>query len=137
MSLWVLLVSGFSVGLGQRCQQRAGQSDVSVLRQRHAHAEDAERRHVKVRLRCEFICHLMGFFPPGRVLVLVGPIFLLTVCSAETHQKIQIYGNIDVIVCHCEVKMKKKCFCKFLHILTGERETFKLKFKTHLSLQIY
>uniref|UniRef100_A0AAQ4RTW4 CYRIA/CYRIB Rac1 binding domain-containing protein n=1 Tax=Gasterosteus aculeatus aculeatus TaxID=481459 RepID=A0AAQ4RTW4_GASAC len=29
------------------CEQRAGQSDVSVLRQRHADAEDAQRRHVK------------------------------------------------------------------------------------------
>lgn len=39
-------------------QQRAGQSDVSVLRQRHADAEDAKWCYVKVRLRCEsmFLC---------------------------------------------------------------------------------
>lgn len=39
--------------LGERGQQRAGQPDVPVLRQRHADAEDVKRRDVQVRLRRE------------------------------------------------------------------------------------
>lgn len=55
MFSWSLLLFLFPGRRRKWGQQRAGQSDVSVLRQRHADAEDAEWRHVEVRLRCESV----------------------------------------------------------------------------------